>query len=108
MLTEAIKQNITSLSLSELGDLCEEYLAENGAHTEDEFVTYLYNSNRITAKEYRNIQTHEKVELTSIADISDLGKKKKNDDVVDSSLHISGTYVDDEDYTILESIDEGC
>ena len=107
MLTEAIKQNITSLSLSELGDLCEEYLAENGAHTEDEFVTYLYNSNRITAKEYRNIQTHEKVELTSIADISDLGKKKKNDDVVDSSLHISGTYVDDEDYTILESIDEG-
>jgi len=106
MLTEAIKQNITSLSLSELESLCEEFLAENGEHTEEEFVHHLYNHKRITATEFKNIQAHGKIELTSIAsisDISDIGKKEPDS----GEIKITGTYVDDEDYTILESIDEG-
>ena len=108
MLTDAIKQNIISISLSELESLCQEFMAENGEHTEDEFVHHLYNTKRITANEFKNIQTHGKIELTSIgniSDISDLGKKQPGSDVL--TRDISGTYVDDENYTILESIDEG-
>jgi eukaryotic-like serine/threonine-protein kinase len=108
MLTTAMKQNITSLSLSELESLCEEYLAENGEHTEEQFVTYLFHTKRITATEFKNIQTSEKIELTSIANISDIS------DIVNkpakpepNSSEIGGTYIDNEDYTVLESIDEG-
>ena len=81
-------------------------MAENGFHTEEEFVKHLYHNKKITAKEFKNIQTHEKVELTSIADISDLTRQHKKE--VDSGeVNFSGTYIDDEDYTVLESIDEG-
>ncbi len=106
MLTDAIKQNITSLSLAELQQLCDEYLSENDFHTEEEFVNHLYHTKKITAKEFKNIQTHEKVELTSIADISDLSRPK-NQEVDSGEVKFTGTYVDDEDYTVLESIDEG-
>jgi len=106
MLTEAIKQNITPLSLSELEPLCEEFLAKNGGHTEEEFIADLFKRKRITANEFKNIQAHGKIELTSIAsitDISDIAKK-----LSDTGGHkITGTYVENEDYTILESIDEG-
>jgi len=108
MLTEAIKSNITSISLSELESLCAEFLAENGEHTEDDFVHHLYNTKRITANEFKNIQTHGKIDLASIGDISDIsdfGKKQSDSEV--ASKEISGTYVDDDNYTILESIDEG-
>ena len=109
MLTEAIKQNITSLSMSELEQLCESYTEENGFHTEDEFVNYLYQQKKITSKEYRNIQTHEKVELTSIADIADISDltKSRGKEVDSGEVKFTGTYIDDEDYTVLESIDEG-
>lgn len=108
MLTEAIKSNITSISLSELESLCEEFLAENGEHTEVDFVHHLYNTKRITANEFKNIQTHGKIDLTSIGDISDISdidKKHSGSEV--STKEIEGTYVDDDNYTILESIDEG-
>ncbi len=108
MLTDAIKQNIISISLSELESLCQEFMAENGEHTEDGFVHHLYNTKRITANEFKNIQTHGKIDLTSVAnisDISDLTKRHSADDI--AADKISGTYVDDENYTILESIDEG-
>ena len=108
MLTEAIKSNIISISLSELESLCEEFMAENGEHTENEFIHHLYNSKRITANEFKNIQTHGKVELTLIGDINDISDiGNKQSDTEASSKEISGTYVDDENYTILESIDEG-
>ena len=106
MLTDAIKQNITSLSLSELESMCKEFLAENEEHTEEEFITHLYNQKRITPTEYKNIKAHGKIDLTSIAelsDISDIGKKEPDS----GEVTITGTYIDDEDYTILESIDEG-
>ncbi|HIF50887.1 MAG TPA: hypothetical protein EYQ42_05085 [Thiotrichaceae bacterium] len=103
MLTEAMKQNVTSLSLTELESLCEEYLEEHGEHTEEEFIAHLYKHNRITATEYKNIQTHEKIDLHSIGDVSDIGKNQAGSGKVD----VDGTYVENEDYTILESIDEG-
>ncbi len=106
MLTEAIKQNISSLSLSELEALCEKYLEEDGISTEEEFIAHLYHHKHITANEFRNVQTHGKVELTVIAnisDIDDIGKKQSEPD----GIQITGTYVDDEKYTVLESIDEG-
>jgi eukaryotic-like serine/threonine-protein kinase len=108
MLTEAIKSNITSISLSELESLCEKFLAENGEHTEEQFIHHLYSTKRITANEFKNIQTHEKIDMGSlgnISDISDIGKRQSDSEVV--SKEISGTYVDDDNYTILESIDEG-
>jgi eukaryotic-like serine/threonine-protein kinase len=106
MLTEAMKQNITSLSLSELESLCKDYLEEHGDHTEEQFITYLFHTKKITSTEFKNIQANEKVELTSIADIGDITGKNK---IVaePSSIEIGGTYIDSEDYTILESIDEG-
>lgn len=51
--------------------------------------------------EYKNIQTHEQIDSISIGDISDFGKTQS------ANSKIDGTYVDNEDYTILESIDEG-
>lgn len=106
MLTDAMKQNITSLSLSELESLCSDYLKEHGDHTEEDFIQHLYKTKRITANEYKNIQTHEKIELTSIASVNDISDiNKANQAPV--SVEISGTYIDNEDYTVLESIDEG-
>ena len=106
MLTDAMKQNITSLSLSELESLCAEYLQEHGEHTEEDFIQHLYHTKRITANEYKNIQAHEKIELTSIASIGDItGQHEINAEPV--SVEISGTYIDNEDYTVLESFDEG-
>ncbi len=108
MLTEAIKENIISISLSELEALCQEFMAENGEHTEDEFVHHLYNTKRITANEFKNIQTHGRIDLTSVANISDISDLTKRHSADKSAADkISGTYVDDENYTILESIDEG-
>ena len=106
MLTDAMKQNITSLSLTELESLCKEYLAEHGEHTEEQFISHLYGSKRITSTEFKNIQAHEKIDLTSIVNISDIS------DIVNkspepNSVEIGGTYIDNEDYTVLESIDEG-
>lgn len=103
MLTEAMKQNITSFSLFELESLCEEYLEAHGGHTEEEFIAHLYHQKRITANEYKNIQTHEKIDSVSIGDVSDFGKNKLDS----AKSKIDRTYIDNEDYTILESIDEG-
>jgi len=101
-----MKQNITSLSLSELESLCKEYLEEHGEHTEEQFISHLYHTKRITSTEYKNIQSHEKVDLTSIANISDISDiSKKSSRPITSE--IGGTYIDNEDYTVLESIDEG-
>ncbi len=109
MLTEAMKQNITSLSLSELESLCQAYLAEHGEHTEEQFISHLYGSKRITSTEFKNIQTHEKIDLTSIVNISNISdiSDMVNKSAEPSSVEIDGTYIDNEDYTILESIDEG-
>jgi len=109
VITESIKQYITSLSLPELESLCEEYLAKSGEHSIDEFIAHLYNRKRITATELKNIQAHEKIEITSIVTINDISKISdiaKNHSGSNEGK-TTGTYVENEDYTIFESIDEG-
>ena len=109
MLTEAIKSNITSLGLSELESLCEEYLAEHGAHTEDDFINHLFQAKKITVTEYKNIQTHEKIELISVSDINEITGQQQPAaaESGETTSEISGTYLDNENYTVLDSIDEG-
>lgn len=109
MLTDAIKKNVISISVSELESLCEQFRSESVDYTEDAFVHHLYNTKRITANEFKKIQSQGKVDLTAVAnisDISDIGKKQPSGSDV-STQEIQGTYVDDDNYTILESIDEG-
>ena len=112
MLTEAMKQNITSLSVSELESLCEEYLAEHGEHTAEGFIDDLYHHKRITVDEYKNVMAHEKIELTSFIDTCALNANDETkwdnlSDVEVDDVKIPWATVDIEDYTILESIDEG-
>ena len=114
MLSKTIKKNITSLSLSELEILCEEYFAKHGAHTEKEFVNDLYHHKHITVKEYKNVIAHEQVELTSMMNIRrsrDSGDAERNNmSGVEktNNAKISGSNSNDNvDYTIIESIDEG-
>jgi hypothetical protein len=60
-------------------------MAVNGKHPEHEFLHHLYNTKRITANEFKNIQTYEKIYLSSVAnisEISDLTKRHSNEYVV--------------------------
>lgn len=112
MLTDAMKQNITSLSVSELESLCEEYLADHGEHTTEEFIDNLYHHKHITVDEYKNVMTHEKIELSTLVNINDENafdeaERDKPADVEEDTIKIPWSTVDIEDYTILESIDEG-
>ena len=106
MLTETIRENITSLSLPELESLCDEYQAQNDACNERSFVAWLYKQKHITAAEYKKIQSRGRVELTHIEDITDItGHKKQTPDAAE--VKIAGTYIDHEDYIVLDSIDRG-
>ena len=112
MLTDAMKQNITSLSVSELESLCEEYLADHGEHTVEEFIDDLYHNKRITVDEYKNVMTHEKIEISTLVNINDENasaekEADKRADAEEDTIKIPWSTVDIEDYTILESIDEG-
>ena len=106
MLTETILENITSLSLSELESLFDEYQAQNYECNKRDFVAYLYKQKHITAAEYKNIHSRWRVELTQIEDITDItGHKKQTPDA--DEIKIAGTYIDHEDYIVLDSIDRG-
>ena len=99
MLTESIKCKIISISESELEKLFGEYLAANNNHSEEKFVTHLFNTKLISASEFKSIQAEEKIELTSIANVEDIAE-------FDIEQLKDGPDEDDE-YTILESIDRG-
>ena len=106
MLTETILENITSLSLPELESLFDEYQAQNDACNKRSFVAHLYKQKHITAAEYKKIQSRGQVELTYIEDITDIaGHKKQTPDA--DEVKIAGTYIDHEDYIVLDSIDRG-
>ena len=106
MLTETTLENITSLSLPELESLWDEYQAQNDACNERSFVAYLYKQKHITAAEYKKIQSRGRVELTQIEDITDIAGYKKQAPDADE-VKIAGTYIDHEDYIVLDSIDRG-
>ena len=106
MLTETTLENITSLSLPELESLWDEYQAQNDACNERSFVAYLYKQKHITVAEYKKIQSRGRVELTQIEDITDIAGYKKQAPDADE-VKIAGTYIDHEDYIVLDSIDRG-
>ncbi len=118
MLTDAIKQNIVSINLSELEALFAKFMAENSTRTGEEFVHYLYNSKRITAKEFKNIQAYERIHVSTISNIIDINDINKIQQKLKNSFKET-VYTDtdtkdtkdttdgDENYTLLESIDEG-
>jgi serine/threonine-protein kinase len=99
MLSESVKSRITSISQSDLLKLFEEYLQEHGGHGEEQFVTHLFNTRLISTAEFKSIQAEEKVELTSIANVEDIAE-------FDIEQLKDGPDEED-DYTILESIDRG-
>jgi len=94
---DSLKKHITSINGDELVDLCESYLMEDKGHDIDNFVTHLFNKKMITTSEYKNIQSQEQVALTGV---EELEKQNSQFEKLKSS---SG----EDDYTILESIDEG-
>ena len=112
-----MKQNITSLSVSELESMCEEYLAEHGEHTEEEFIHHLYHRKSITVTEYKNVIAHERIDITTILDVTsgndtdgdNLDETEWNNlsDVEVKSATIPGLDIDSDEYVIIESIDEG-
>lgn len=117
MLTDSIKQHITSLSLSELMSLCEEHVAEHGEHSEKEFVTYLYHNKKITLAEFKNIQATEKVNVGAapVTYIGNVAKKRvapsskpgKLPPIKTKNNNLPGFPNIREEFSILESIDEG-
>ena len=106
MLTETIQENITSLSLPELEALFDEYQAQNSEYNQRDFVAYLFKQKHITAAEYKNIQSRERVELTYIEDVTDISVREREEPDA-GEVKITGTYIDHEDYIVLDSIDRG-
>ena len=100
MLSESARQQITSLSEEDLKNLYEEYIAGNKNHSESDFITYLFHTKRISTSEFKNAQAQEKVELTSIANVTDIA----NFSIENLK---GGGNGEDEEYTIIESIDKG-
>ena len=106
MLTETILENITSLGPPELESLFDEYQAQNGAYRKRGFPAYLYEHKHITAAEYKKIQIRERVALTHAANVTNVtGRGKHTPDA--GEVKITGTYIDHEDYIVLDSIDQG-
>ncbi len=100
MLSEEIYRSISSISESELEVLYGQYCEKNGTDKNDEFISDLYINNRINKEELKNYQFLRKIEFTAIVDVS--GESK-----TPSTQPQSKNSDSQEDFTILESIDEG-
>ncbi len=100
MLSETLINKITSLSESELKKLYSDYIAANNNHGEDQFITHLFNTKVISTAEFKSIQAQEKIELTSIANVTDIAQ-------FELDQLTCGSDEEDDEYTILESIDRG-
>ncbi len=100
MLSEEIYRSISSISESELEVLYGQYCEKNGTDKNDEFISDLYINNRINKEELKNYQFLRKIEFTAIVDVS--GESK-----TPSTQSQSKNSNSQEDFTILESIDEG-
>ncbi len=100
MLPEEILRSISSIDESDLEVLYKKFCEKNGEEKDDEFISDLYNSKRINKDEFKDYQFLKKIELTVAANISNVNKvdsKPSGVDVGDSA----------DDFTLLESIDEG-
>ncbi len=100
MLPEEINRCISSIGESEIEDLYKRFCEKNGTDKDDEFVSELYKSNRINNEEFKSFQFLKKIELTAFGNLTSVSNVE--------SQHAQGE-VDNsqDDYTLLESIDEG-
>lgn len=100
MLPEEIDRSISSISESELEALYQRFCKKNGTDKSDEFISELYNSDRINREELKNFQILKKIELTSVADISSAK-------ILDDPNARGDDGNSQDDFTMLESIDKG-
>ena len=100
MLPEELIRSITSIGEPELEELYSKFCEKSGTDKDDEFVSELYNNDRINTEELKSFQFLKKIELTAVADLS-------NVNIVDS-VHGRGEGDHTQtDFTMLESIDQG-
>jgi eukaryotic-like serine/threonine-protein kinase len=100
MLPDLIKENIRSINESDLEKLYNEFSATNADPSLGKFVTELFHNQRITNEEYKNFQTQEKIEFTSVVNFKEI-------DNLDTAIGKLNSIPDGETYTIIESIDKG-
>lgn len=100
MIPELVVQNITSIKSSRLEDMYEEYMSKNANPTTSEFVKQLFHDELITSQEYKDYQAQSKIELTSVVNFKEIDKLES---IVGKLQSIPGG----EEYTIVDSLDEG-
>ena len=100
MLPEEIQRSITSIDEPELESLYSKFTVENGKDKDDEFISELYKSKRINTDEFKSFQFLKKIELTAAANVNNASAAKSNQ----SQIEIGDSQ---NDFTILESIDQG-
>ena len=100
MLPDLIKENITSISEPDLEDLYQKYLADNPNSSNSQFIQELFNTRQISTQEYKDFQSQEKIEFTSVVNFEEIDK-------LSSAIDKLKALPDGEAYTILESIDQG-
>jgi eukaryotic-like serine/threonine-protein kinase len=100
MLPEELIRSITSIDEPELEELYLKFCDKSGTDKDDEFISELYNSDRINTEELKSFQFLKKIELTAIADMS-------NVNVVDVPHEQGAGGHTQTDFTMLESIDQG-
>ncbi|MAS82419.1 MAG: hypothetical protein CMF45_07000 [Legionellales bacterium] len=98
MLIKEIGRIITSIHESELKDLYSKFCEKNGIDKADEFISALFDNDRITKEELDNFQYMKDIQLTVVKDLSKLkaiGSVGSQDDGAQTN------------FTILKSIDRG-
>ena len=100
MLPEEIARSITSISEAELEQLYNAFCEENGSDKDDRFVIELYRNKRIDTEELKSFQFLKKIELTILAEPA-------NAEASNSSTDANQDTKLEDDFTIIESIDEG-
>ncbi len=100
MLPEEIARSITSIKQAELEQLHHAFCEENGCDKDDRFIIELYRSRRINVEELKSFQFLKKVEMTALSDPA------KTEDTNPSTARVQPNQVED-NFTIVESIDEG-
>lgn len=100
MLPEEIVRSISSIDESELEALYKSFSEKNGTDKDDEFVSELYKSKRINTEEFKSFQFLKKIEITPIEELTKV-------DIADSALASAENDGVRDDFTMVESIDEG-
>lgn len=100
MLSEELLRSLSSIDESELEVLYKAFCEKNGTDSEDEFVSNLYKSRRINTEDLKSYRFLKKIEYTQAAN-------KKTDNKATTTSSTDNTANSDDDFTILDSIDEG-